>query len=224
VDRPYLPMQQTMTKFIIILSFLFFPYLLFGQSSKWELKRLTDGVEVYYRDDEKSGLRELKMIYYLDASLSSVVSLLNDVPNYKNWVYKLIESKVIDGIGENDFYYYNRMDFPWPLDDRDLVGHSKLWQEAETKVVHSTLETAHWVYPEKEGLVRITRLSIDWKIYPKNENQVKIEYVLQSDPGGNIPKWMVNLAIDQGPLQTVKNMRKELKKNKYKSAQLRWLK
>jgi hypothetical protein len=27
---------------------------------------------------------------------------------------------------------------------------------------------------------------------------------LNSEPGGNIPDWLVNLAIDEGPIQTIK--------------------
>ncbi|MBK8922208.1 MAG: hypothetical protein IPM81_12020 [Saprospirales bacterium] len=41
-----------------------------------------------------------------------------------------------------------------------------------------------------------------------------------SDPGGNLPDWAINLAIDVGPRETIKRMREILKDPLYQNAKL----
>ena len=209
-----------MTKLTLLSTFLMIATLTFGQNADWQLKRNQDDIKVYYRQSADSKVYELKMVYHVEASLSGVVKLLDDVQNYTNWVYKLAETSVVERVNQTDFYYYNRMDFPWPMSDRDLVGYSRLWQEMDTKIVRATVKSAHWKTKEKSDLVRITLLDIQWNLIPQKDGRVKIEYFLKSDPAGSIPGWMVNLALDQGPIETIKNMRKELKKDKYKNVRL----
>ena len=69
----------------------------------------------------------------------------------------------------------------------------------------------------------MTILEIKWNLYPQKDGRVKIEYFLKSDPAGSIPTWMVNLALDQGPIETIKNMQRELKKAKYQDVRLSFI-
>ena len=212
-----------MTKLTFIFFFSLISSFVFTQSNGWILKRNSDDIQVYYRESPDSKIYELRMDYYVETSLSGVVKLLDDVPNYKNWVYKLAETSMVERINQTDFYYYNRMDFPWPMSDRDLVGYSKLWQEPDTKIVRATVSSAHWKKKNLNDLVRVTTLEIQWNLYPQKNGRVKIEYFLKSDPAGSIPTWMVNMAIDQGPIETIKNMQRELKKAKYQDVRLSFI-
>ncbi|MEM1121376.1 MAG: hypothetical protein AAGJ18_13070 [Bacteroidota bacterium] len=112
------------------------------------------------------------------------------------------------------------MDFPWPLDDRDLIVRSTMNQDPITKVVRSESFNEPDYIPVKKGLVRIPSLHLWWEFTPKESGVVEVEYFLSSDPGGLIPAWMINLALDQGPTQTIKAFREILKKPKYRDAQL----
>jgi hypothetical protein len=212
-----------MTKLTFTFFLLQISTLVFTQQNDWILKRNSEDIQVYYRESSDSKIYELRMDYYVETSLSGVVKLLDDVPNYKNWVYKLAETSMVERINETDFYYYNRMDFPWPLSDRDLIGYNKLWQEPDTKIVRATVTSAHWKKQHLHDLVRVTTLEISWNLYPQKDGRVKIEYFLKSDPAGNLPAWVVNLAIDQGPIETVKNMQRELKKKKYRQVKLSFI-
>ena len=153
-----------MTKLTFIFFFSLISSFVFTQSNGWILKRNSDDIQVYYRESPDSKIYELRMDYYVETSLSGVVKLLDDVPNYKNWVYKLAETSMVERINQTDFYYYNRMDFPWPMSDRDLVGYSKLWQEPDTKIVRATVSSAHWKKKNLNDLVRVTTLEIQWNL------------------------------------------------------------
>ena len=48
-----------------------------------------------------------------------------------------------------------------------------------------------------------------WKITPA-DGQIDIEYQVSTQPGGAIPRWLFNLAVDQGPFRTMLNLKEIL--------------
>ncbi len=51
-----------------------------------------------------------------------------------------------------------------------------------------------------------------------------MEYYIYSDPGGSLPDWLVNMALDVGPRETIKNIRGFVQQEKYKTAKVAYLK
>lgn len=190
------------------------------KAGPWELKKEKKDIKVYVRDSPDSPIKQLKMKFTVEASMSAIVLLLQDVAAIPDWVYKCPEAYHLKKINATEEIYYNRMDFPWPLDDRDLIVKNTMKQDPITKVVRSESFNEPTYIPKKEGLIRIPKLHLWWEFTPRDNGLVEVEYFLSSDPGGLIPAWMINLAIDQGPTQTVKAFRKILKAPKYRDAQL----
>ena len=209
-------------KYIIILGFtLLFSITAFTQAAgKWELKKDKKDIKVYVRDSPDSPIKQLKMKFTVEASMSAIVLLLQDVAAIPDWVYKCPEAYHLKKINNSEEIYYNRMDFPWPLDDRDLIVKNTMVQDPVTKAVRSESFNAPTYIPKKEGIIRIPKLHLWWEFTPRGNRIVDVEYFLSSDPGGLIPAWMINLAIDQGPTQTIKEFRKILKQPKYRDARL----
>ena len=73
---------------------------------------------------------------------------------------------------------------------------------------------------ENTDNIRVPHLHSVWTFEPIESGLIKMTYILNSDPGGNIPDWLVNLAIDEGPVQTIKRFLDLLKTNKYQSEKL----
>lgn len=209
-------------KYIILISWsLLFSIVGIAQKAgPWELKKDKKDLKVYVRDSPDSPIKQLKMKFSVEASMSAIVLLLQDIAAIPDWVYKCPEAYHLKKINHSEEVYYNRMDFPWPLDDRDLIVKNTLVQDPVTKVVRSESFNKPSYIPAKEGIVRIPKLHLWWEFTPRNNGIVDVEYFLSSDPGGFIPAWMINLAIDQGPTQTIKAFRKVLKEPKYQNARL----
>lgn len=188
--------------------------------SGWELKRDKGGVKVYVRNSPNSKIKELRFSSTIEASLNSIAYLLTNVEGFDNWVYASVKSETIRKISDQEIYYYTEIDFPWPFSNRDLVLYSVFWQDPHTLAIHSRTTSAHWLMPEKEGLVRIKMADLRWTFTPIGNGKVQVDYYLKSDPGGNIPAWLINLAADQGPLQTMALLRKELSRDIYKYRKL----
>lgn len=174
----------------------------------WHFVKETNGVKVFYRETAGSPIREVKITTTFDADMNSVLSVLGDVKNYPKWVYGATESRILKRISPIEMNYYNKLDFPWPLDDRDIVIHTKIQQK--NGLVYSVSEAAPQALPVNAGLVRMTHFNSRWT-FKTDDKQVQAEYQFSSDPGGNIPTWMVNMALDQGPLKTIQNFKKLLR-------------
>ena len=201
------------------------PTILSAQYNEgWELKKNTDGIQVYYREAPDSPIKELRITMKVEASLSTIIAVLYDVEAYPDWVYSCVESKVVKHLSDKEMYYYNLIDFPWPMSDRDLIAYSNLQQDPHTHVVTTHSTSAHQLEPERDGLVRISLVDIKWIIHPHADGTVDIDYYLKSDPGGNIPKWMVNFALDHGPTKTMKAFRERLEMPKYQNRQIAFIK
>jgi hypothetical protein len=54
---------------------------------------------------------------------------------------------------------------------------------------------------------------------PAGKNQVRAEYVLEVDPMGTIPAWLINLFATKGPTETFRKLKLHVQKEVYKKAE-----
>jgi hypothetical protein len=185
-------------------------------SPEWRFIKEVEGVKVYYRESQDSNIKEVKMQTTFNANLSSIVECLKDVDNYPKWVYKATYSKMLLKYNDNDVVYYNYIDFPWPMQDRDIAVQSRISQDAKTRVVTSE-SFAKWdAEPFKKDVVRIQEFKSKWTLTPIADGKVWGEYVFRSNPGGNIPTLLINSSLAEGPLRTLKGFKNLLQDAKYK--------
>ncbi len=222
--NPNYKSMQTIRQFLTISCLFLFllPISLSAQpiDEGWELKREKGGIKVYLKEAEDSDIKELKFETELEASLSSLAAILTDVAGFDDWVYASVKSETITKLSDTEVIYYTEIDFPWPMSNRDLVLHSKFWQDPHTLAIHSQSYSVHEKMPEVDGNVRMKKCDLHWIFTPIGNGRVKLNYFLSSDPGGGIPAWMINLAADQGPLLTMVKFKEEIEKEKYKNAKL----
>ena len=178
------------------------------KEDSWNLLHEKDEIEVYTREVEGSNLKELKMVFSIsNTSVEQITSILMNTDEYPHWVYRCEEAKILEKTGDASLDYY-QYDFPWPLSDRELI--SKSTYHRDTKSGKVTIETRSVTqYPginSNKDLVRITHHFNQWN-YIQNGKNVDFEYYLNSSPGGNIPTWLVNMALDVGSLNTVRELR-----------------
>ncbi|TAE48462.1 MAG: lipid-binding protein [Bacteroidetes bacterium] len=186
----------------------------------WVLKNEVDGIRTYTRATNTS-FKELKMVTELDASLSSMVAVLGDKDALKYWVYNCSDSYFLHKVSATETYHYQQTDMPWPLEKRDVVIHAHLTQDPVTKVVVITATGIQDYYPLKEGVIRVPELRGKWVIKPIGPNRVYVENYIFTNPGGDLPAWLVNLAITEGPTRSIQNLKKRLPG--YAGAQLAYI-
>jgi hypothetical protein len=217
-----------MMKKIYYLSSLLFIFALFTgfdsiNEKVWKLEKNKNGIKVYSNVPEGETLKHIKAHAIVKSSLSSIVAVLIDVPNYTNWIYNCSESNSLKQVNNQEMIYYSVSDVPWPLDNRDLVLKNTISQNNKTKTVYSISAPVLNVIPKKKGMVRIENMYGKWTITPKENGLVVLEYYLKLDVGGNVPDWIVNLFIEKGPYQSMLLFIEHIKLKKYKNTKLNFI-
>lgn len=211
------------TLLAVILLFIFAPVARSQNAQDgWVFKNEKDGVKVYYR--KTPAVHEMKLSTSIKTPLSGIVKLFSEVELYPQWGYKIMESRVLHRVSETEVYYYSRFDFPWPLSDRDVVMHSQLVQNPNNRSVVAVSNAAPDYLPPVKDVVRIRTVDTRWVLMPGADGWLYVEYFVHSDPGGNLPDWLVNLTLDVGPRETIKNIRRFLARPEYQAARLAYLK
>lgn len=196
----------------------------FTQHYEWKLKKETKDTRVYFRKSADSRINEIKIETEIEGHLHAVVEALRDAPMQKEWLYKCIESKRLEKVSDWESYNYVRFDFPWPLDDRDYIAHSQLRQDPKTGSVYIQLMAVPHYLPENKEVVRMKVMDVNWVLTPSSNGKIKVENHVKSDPGGALPTWLINMTLDQGPLNSINNLKAFIKRDKYRNARLSYLK
>jgi len=76
----------------------------------------------------------------------------------------------------------------------------------ELNVLSRSIE---YEFPKSDDLVRVPFAIGTWRVVSM-KNYLKVEYFLQIDPGGSVPIWLINLAMAEGPYNSLTNLREEL--------------
>jgi START domain len=190
----------------------------------WVLKQDKEGIKVYTKDMDNSPFKAVKTVCTIDASLTSLTAVLLDINTSKDWVYATKSCRLLKQPSPSELFYYSEVTVPWPVNNRDFIVRLKVSQDAKTKVVTVDGENKPALLPEKKNIVRIQECSSKWIIVPQANGQVKIEYVLQVDPGGLVPAWLINLFATKGPFESFKNLRLQVKKPAYNNVILPFIK
>lgn len=190
--------------------------VVFAQN-EWKLKTDNEGIKVYTSPVLNSKVKALKVECNFQATLSQLVNVLMDVKTCTEWVYHTKSITLLKQVSPTDLYYYSEVSLPWPAENRDFVAHLTVTQDPQTHVVTIDGPAVPGMVPLKDGIVRIQQSKGKWVITPVDKEEVKVEYTLQVDPAGAIPSWLVNMVSSEGPMQSFKALKQQLKKPVYKN-------
>jgi hypothetical protein len=190
----------------------------------WELRQDKEGIKIYTKNIDDAALKSVKTICTLNTSLSTLTAALIDISNSAEWVYSTKKISLLKKISPSELIYYSELDIPWPASNRDFIIRLEVKQDEKSKAVSVIGYNLPDYLPEVKNVVRIRKSNSKWLITPLQNGQVKIEYVLDVDPGGNIPAWLINMFAAKGPFETFKKLREVVKKPAYSHPDLPFIK
>jgi hypothetical protein len=215
------------TKFTAVFGITFFVLAGFAaraQKPVWKCVKNADSIQVYSRKSDSANYKIIKVTTRVKTSLSSLVYLLTDPPNHKNWVCMNKKAEVLKKKDTFHWILYSQTDAPRPVSDRDIITKVRLFQDSLNNAVYIT-GTALPDYLEKDpDHVRIPYAESKWSFVPEKNGWVSVTFTLELDVGGKIPRWLANLTAAKGPYETMRKLRSEIKKKKYKTARLAYIK
>jgi len=189
-----------------------------GAQADWEVVKNKQDLKVFVRKQEGSAFKEVKIEANISCSLSELVQALEDVESQSDWVESTKEARILEKSGSGSFVFYQGTDMPYPVKDRDVVMQYTRSQDPNSKVVSIDFVSVADKLPINKSYVRIPELHSSYSLTPSPNGNIAIEYLLKIDVGGKLPKWVVNMAITKGPIDTMEALFSAIKAGKYRGA------
>jgi hypothetical protein len=205
-----------------VLFLLTFTVSLFADG--WKFAKSTDGVTAYTRVVSTSNFKEYKVETEVNATLTQVVAVLMSVADMPQWVDRCAEAKMLKEMSATESITRTITSSPFPLKNREAISHGRLYQDQKTKVVTLVATGRPDYLPANSQFERVKETRGRWVLTPKPGGKVHIQMIGHTDPGGIIPAPIANQFVVMIPLNSVKNLRTQMRKEKYVKAKLNYIK
>ena len=190
-------------------------------NTQWRLEKEDEGIQVYLRDTPGSALKSFKSTMTIKRRLSAVLAVIEDTASYPRWLHNCRSAKTLKQTSETQLVNYIVTDMPWPVADRDAVIAASRTQDKKNKRIEIKLHAEPKLVANVAGKVRIEEMRGRWLLTPVANDSVNVVYEMSIDPGGNIPKWVVNsMAVDL-PFYTLNKLRQISKEDQYATAKIK---
>lgn len=193
--------------------------------SAWELARDDSqrDIRVYLRDVPKSSYKSFYAVTHVKSTMSAVVAMLSDVPAMPEWIARMKTVKLLRRNADSELWVHARYRLPYPFLEREAVLHSFLRQDPATKIVTITTRSVPGFVAAENDRVRLINMHSTWKLTPEKGGMVRIEFWGEGEPGGYVPPILFNYNLPDEPVQTLRNLRKMLMREKYRTKQLHYI-
>ncbi len=189
-------------------------------AAEWTFAGESQGIKTYTRDVEGKPWKDFKGVMEVNVSVVSVAAALADISTMHQWFFMLKEARYLDARPLDNCYVYIDVEGIWPVKPRDAAAHITVSQDPQSLEVRINVDAVPDYVKPREGYVRIPSMHSSWRLIPLSKNQTRIELIGNADPGGAIPMPILNMIITTMPKETLKGMRKHLKKPEYADLKL----
>ncbi|MEN6473989.1 MAG: START domain-containing protein [Syntrophaceae bacterium] len=192
------------------------------EKAAWKQVKEYEGIIGYARSNPRCRIDEIKAVGIIDAPLAVVEAVIRDVPNNKNFMFMCKETSFIeipDMKNTPDKYAtYALMDMPFPVNDREAVACVSWTVETATGTLYAAGQSLATNYRHQPGVIRIPLVEALYTLKPIAPDRTEVTYQAMSDPGGNLPAFLVSILSHDLGVKTIAGIRKMAKQDKYRQA------
>ena len=191
-----------------------------GQASKLILDK--NNIKIWSYKVPKSPLSGFIATTTVKSSLSGLVGLITDTQNASRWLYRTSRIDVLARDDGQQFFTIRVItDVPWPLTDREALVDVRISQDSKTGRVRIDSNESAYAnkYPVAECCLRMPMVKGYWLFKPVGNGLVEVTMSGHADPGGMIPKGLVNFLIQEHPYNTLQGLRRVIGDANYQKVQ-----
>jgi hypothetical protein len=174
-------------------------------ADNWNLAYDREGIRVYLSSAPNSPYKQFRGVSTMKASVRTLTDLQENLRVACKWLYACAEMRLLDVDGDST-YVYLTTDLPWPTMPRDMVLKVTT-ERLDDGTLLRRLSAEPGRLPEVKGLIRVQRLSGEWRMKPLGERETQVTYQLQADPAGDVPGWLANRFVVDAPVVTLRTLR-----------------
>ena len=181
-----------------------------GYAGEWEDIFDEDGIKVSQKSIKGSSIISFKAEMVTEKNIHELFTVLYDPDHKEDFLQNVIEFRTLKVLNDYEGISYVKVgnDLPF-IDDRDVILHSEIVLRPKSKQIYVPTKNSDLkLVPEQKGTVRIPKLRSSWLFEALSKTKTRVTYQNEVDPGGFIPKWLVNLASKRLPFGTLQKLRK----------------
>jgi START domain len=197
-------------KSLQLVSVLFFSGATLSAQNNWVLKKDKDGIKISTRPSSHSKFNAIKVEMDLPGNIYQLVGILTDIPKYTEWCYSIKQSVVVKKPGTSSLIYYSEINTPWPATNRDLYSFVEISIDSSLHTLKVVSLGKKDYRPVNKNLVRIPYSRAVWDVTTISIKAIRLTYILEVDPGGSVPAWIMNLFATKAPFETFENLKHQM--------------
>jgi hypothetical protein len=188
---------------------LLMPVLCLTTLHQWELAKDKNGIKVYTRKKDGYTFKEFKATTTFKTTKDKMEAEFLNIKGMSLW-YDMIEKvELIKKISNNEAIYKLYFDFPSPTTDRYAVVKASLTKDVKTGDILVNSKYHAIKHNPEPDRIQVTNIESKWVI-KGSDFALNIEHSGHLDPAGNIPLWMFNSGLSDGPYRTIMNLKKRV--------------
>ena len=193
----------------LLLGILFFDTVC-AQNNNWTLEKEKDGIRISSRPAEGSSFKDIRVEVDVPGNIDQLANILLDIPGYTKWAYATKKSVLIKDLGPDKMIYYSEVEVPWPATNRFYYAQLELKRNTADHSMLLVSANLPDYMPVPKDLVKVPYSRGEWKITTISKKTIHIDYILQLNPGGSLPAWVLNLFSTKGPMETFENVKRKM--------------
>lgn len=138
-----------------------------------------------------SGIQLIKAVGTINRNTQQIYDVIWDYAHKSEWDEMCIESLLVREFSPDFRVLYQRFTAPWPVSHRDFVFASRV-----SRIGNDILLTAKSIecesVPEKSGIVRGDVMTSGFYLEALADNLTRLTYLVNVNPKGSLPLWVVN--------------------------------
>ena len=176
----------------------------------WKILKVKDGIKISSRHSQVSPFDDIRVELDVVGNIGQLETILEDVSRYKEWSYATKVSRLVKSQGPGKFIYYTEIEVPWPATNRAFYAGFELKKNIAEGSMRIVAVNIPDYGPVPKDLIQVPLSKGTWNISTNANRSIHIDYILEMNPGGSLPVWILNLFSTKGPLESFENIRKKM--------------
>ena len=170
----------------------------------WELQKNEDGIKVWTRPSDRA-MDDSKVTALIKADMDDVLDALMNPLTYPKWQQKAGKVTILSE-SSSKIKYHMIVKTP-VVADRDVIV--EISQKKTSNGYSLPMTSDPDAIDEKEGIVRIPIYDGEYRLVQKS-NGVEVTLEYSTDPGGNVPGWLLGNAATKEPFDIFEGLKSYL--------------
>jgi hypothetical protein len=181
----------------------------------WQKVREDAGIVVSQRTAPERRLPRFRAVGTIPATPLEILAVIGDVEHHTEWRDRCVESRILEQNGDGSRILYNRNDGSWPVSDRDVVIESETSIRDDGRTIEVRFRSIESpLMPPQRGIVRMPSLVGHYRLESLGPEGTSVEYQIDVDLGGRVPRFAARYASEEMPLNTVRGLRAQVEKTR----------